>query len=103
MAAKYPPNKGGSVVSRTVKKTELYLLPAHGEKKIINLLQLVEQHCLVDNGAKEVDKARLVKQCFGIAKAIDIHNHIKQDGLALEKAWGKRKWKQSICFCFGDN
>ncbi|CAG4969696.1 unnamed protein product [Parnassius apollo] len=37
---------------------------------------------------REVARPKLIQQYFDGAAAIDIHNHIRQNGLALEKAWG---------------
>lgn len=41
---------------------------------------------------KEVPRPKLVEEYFDGAPAIDIHNHIRQSGLALEVAWNTQKW-----------
>ena len=38
----------------------------------------------------------VVQQYHDGAPAIDIHNHIQQVGLALEKSWGTHKWQHRI-------
>ncbi|CAG4997474.1 unnamed protein product [Parnassius apollo] len=45
---------------------------------------------------REVARPKLVQRYFDDAAAIDIHNHIRQDGLALEKAWGTHEWEHRV-------
>lgn len=41
---------------------------------------------------KEVKRPRLAEEYFEGAPAVDIHNHIRQSGLAVEAAWNTQKW-----------
>lgn len=48
---------------------------------------------------KEVNRPKLVEEYFSGAPAIDIHNHIRQDGLALEAIWNTQKWQHRMYAC----
>ena len=39
---------------------------------------------------------KLVEEYHDAAPALDIHNHLCQDGLALESAWGIHKWYHRV-------
>jgi hypothetical protein len=41
---------------------------------------------------KEVPRPKIVEEYFDGAPSIDIHNHIRQSGLALEEVWNTQKW-----------
>lgn len=52
-----------------------------------------------ENGAyiiKEVPRPHLVEEYFEGAPAVDIHNHIRQSGLALEEVWNTQRWHHRI-------
>lgn len=48
---------------------------------------------------KEVSRPKLVEEYFSGAPAIDIHNHIRQDGLSLETVWSTQKWQHRMFAC----
>lgn len=108
MTAKCPTHKGASVVS-TAEKDSVHLIAcAWRDKKIHTFVATCEttlpgtpsrKRRWDDEGNlffREVPRPKLVQQYFDGAAAIDIHNHIRQDGLALEKAWGTQKWEHRI-------
>ncbi|XP_045778132.1 uncharacterized protein LOC123876048 [Maniola jurtina] len=116
MATRCPSHKGASVVS-TAEKDSVHLIAcAWRDKKIHTFVstcgttlpgQPSRKRRWDDDGNqffREVDRPKLVEQYFDGAGAIDIHNHIRQDGLALEKAWGTHKWKHrhGIEYCSKD-
>ena len=41
---------------------------------------------------KEVQWTKLVEEYYDGAPAVDIHNHIRQDGLSLETVWRTERW-----------
>ncbi|KAF5270310.1 hypothetical protein FQR65_LT05498 [Abscondita terminalis] len=45
---------------------------------------------------KEVARPQIVADYFDGSAAIDIHNHIRQSGLALENVWSTTKWQHRI-------
>ncbi|CAG9822188.1 unnamed protein product [Phaedon cochleariae] len=45
---------------------------------------------------KEVPRTQLVQEYFDGAPAIDIHNHIRQSGLALEDVWNTQRWEHRM-------
>ena len=45
---------------------------------------------------KTVKRSKLVEKYRNGAPALDIHNHRRQDGLALEPAWGTHKWYHRV-------
>ena len=45
---------------------------------------------------KYVDRAQMIEEYHAGAPALDVHNHLRQDGLALEKVWGTHKWYHRI-------
>ena len=45
---------------------------------------------------KLVKRPKLYETYFDGSPAIDVHNHLRQDGLALEKAWETQSWKYRI-------
>jgi hypothetical protein len=55
-----------------------------------------KRHRLDDGEEKEVAVAvqvpRLIEEYFGASAKIDVHNHYRQYGLALESAWGTHTW-----------
>lgn len=48
---------------------------------------------------KTVNRPQLFETYFDGAPSIDIHNHIRQDGLGLEVAWGTQDWKSRMFAC----
>lgn len=42
---------------------------------------------------KPVERPKLVEDYFQGAPAIDVHNHIRQSGLALKEAWRTQQWQ----------
>ena len=47
---------------------------------------------------KTVKRHKLVEEYFDSAGKIDIHNHLRQGSLALEVAWGTKKWYHRFFF-----
>ena len=45
---------------------------------------------------RTVKRPKLVEEYFDSAGKIDIHNHLRQGSLALEEAWGTKKWHDRI-------
>lgn len=45
---------------------------------------------------KEISRPKIVETYFDGAPSIDIHNHIRQSGLALEQVWKTHKWTHRI-------
>lgn len=45
---------------------------------------------------KQVPRPKVVQDYHEAAPALDVHNHIRQDGLALEKAWGTHRWYHRV-------
>ena len=45
---------------------------------------------------KTVKRPKLVEEYFDSASKIDVHNHLRQGSLALEEAWGTRKWHHRV-------
>ena len=45
---------------------------------------------------KTVKRPKLVEEYFDSASKIDVHNHLRQGSLALEEAWGTRKWHHHV-------
>ena len=45
---------------------------------------------------KTVKRPKLVEEYHDRAPALDIHNHLRQDGLVLESAWGTHKWYHRV-------
>ena len=45
---------------------------------------------------KTVRRPKLVEEYFDSASKIDIHNHLRQGSLALEEAWGTKKWYHRV-------
>ena len=45
---------------------------------------------------KYVDRPQMIEEYHAGAPALDVHNHLRQDGLALEKVWGTHKWYHRI-------
>ena len=45
---------------------------------------------------KTVKRPKLVEEYHHEAPALDIRNHLRQDGLALESAWGTHKWYHQV-------
>lgn len=45
---------------------------------------------------KEVPRPQIVEEYFHGARAVDIHNHIRQSGLALEEVWNTQRWEHRI-------
>ena len=41
---------------------------------------------------KEVQRTKLAEEYYDGAPALDIHNHIRQDGLSLETIWRTERW-----------
>ena len=41
-------------------------------------------------------RPKLVEEYFNSASKIDIHNHLRQGSLALEEAWGTKKWHHRV-------
>ena len=41
---------------------------------------------------KEVQRTKLAEEYYDGAPAVDIHNHIRQDGLSLESVWRTERW-----------
>ena len=41
---------------------------------------------------KEVQRTKLAEEYYDGAPAVDIHNHIRQDGLSLESFWRTERW-----------
>lgn len=48
---------------------------------------------------KEVPRPKLVEDYFSGAPAIDVHNHIRQDGLAIESVWQTQQWHHRMFAC----
>lgn len=48
---------------------------------------------------KEISRPKLVEEYHRGAPAIDIHNHIRQDGLSLETVWRTQKWQHRMFAC----
>ncbi|CAG5033168.1 unnamed protein product [Parnassius apollo] len=98
MAAECATHKGASVVSKTEKDSVQLIACAWNDKKTPTFVSTCEtilpslpsrKRCYDDEGNlffREVARPKLVQQYFDGAAAIDIHNNIRQDGLALEKA-----------------
>ena len=42
-------------------------------------------------------KRHKLVEYFDSAGKIDIHNHLRQGSLALEEAWGTKKWHHHVC------
>ena len=53
---------------------------------------IVRDDGTVETTYKEVKRQQLVQMYFDGAPAIDIHNHYRQGGIALEQAWGTQMW-----------
>ena len=47
---------------------------------------------LSENITRSVPRTQMIKSYFEAACAIDIHNHLRQDGLALERTVGAHEW-----------
>ena len=47
---------------------------------------------LSENITRSVPRTQMIKSYFEAACAIDIHNHLRQDGLALERTVGTHEW-----------
>jgi len=45
---------------------------------------------------KEVPRPKIVEEYFDGTPSIDIHNHIRQSGLALEQVWNTKRWQNRI-------
>lgn len=45
---------------------------------------------------KSVERPKLVEEYFDGSPAIDIHNHIRQSGLALEEVWRTQNWEHRM-------
>ena len=45
---------------------------------------------------KLVKRPKIVADYFDAASKIDVHNHLRQGGLALESSWGTRKWHHRV-------
>ena len=45
---------------------------------------------------RTVKRPKLVQEYFDSAGKIDVHNHLRQGSLALEEAWGTKKWHDRI-------
>lgn len=45
---------------------------------------------------KEVTRPKMVEEYFEGAPSIDIHNHIRQSGLALERVWNTQRWQHRM-------
>lgn len=45
---------------------------------------------------KEIPRPKIAETYFDGAPSIDIHNHIRQSGLALEQVWKTHKWAHRI-------
>ena len=41
---------------------------------------------------KEVPRAKLAKEYYNGVPVIDVHNHLRQDGLASESVWRNETW-----------
>ncbi|CAG4996824.1 unnamed protein product [Parnassius apollo] len=108
MAAKCPTHKRAFVVSTAEKDSVQLIACAWKDKKTHTFVASCEttlpglpsrKRRLNDEGNlffREVARPKLVQQYFDGAASIDIHNNIRQDGLALEKAWGTHKWEHRI-------
>ena len=48
------------------------------------------------NFEKYVNRPRIIESYFDAANAIDVHNHLRQGGLGLEKAWRTQWWHRVL-------
>lgn len=52
-----------------------------------------------ENGQKytlEVPRIKIIEEYFQGAPSIDVHNHLRQSGLALEEVWHTQNWKHRL-------
>ena len=45
---------------------------------------------------RETKRPKVVEEYFDAAKVIDVHNHMRQGGLALEEAWATKSWEHRL-------
>lgn len=48
---------------------------------------------------KEVKRPKIVEDYYDGSPAVDIHNHMRQGGLALEESWGTHRWQHRMYAC----
>lgn len=103
-----PEDRGGTICAKaTVENTDL-LSVAWKDKKIHTFIGScsttlegtpAKKRRTDDEGRPyiyQVPRIKLVEEYFSGAPAIDVHNHIRQSGLALELVWNTQNWKHRI-------
>lgn len=48
---------------------------------------------------KEVKRPKIAEEYHDGSPAVDIHNHLRQGGLALEEVWGTQNWQHRMFAC----
>jgi hypothetical protein len=86
------PSERGKCAIATTKINDMNLTcVAWRDKKV----QPVKKRRTDESGKiikKEVPRPKIVEEYFDGAPSIDIHNHIRQSGIALEEIWNTQKW-----------
>lgn len=103
-----PPAKGSSVVAvAKVDNTDLYAI-SWRDRKVHTFISScgttlsgtpARKRRYDECGSvcfKEILRPKIVETYFDGAPSIDIHNHIRQSGLALEQVWKTHKWTHRI-------